>query len=65
MTIYLNTEQAAAYLHAAFNLKISPGHLRVLRHRGRGPASVKLIGRVLYPEERLKKWAAGGGQDAG
>ena len=63
MSYFLNTEQAAAYLQAAFNLKISPGHLRVLRHRKRGPESIKKMGRVYYPEERLKKWAAEGGQD--
>lgn len=50
MPKYLTTEEVAELL------RTSPESVRFWRHAKKGPTSVKVGRRVLYPEDELTRW---------
>lgn len=53
-----NTREASKYL-SEIGISATPGTLEVWRCKGRGPAFIRVLGRVYYPEENLKSFATG------
>ena len=49
-----NTRAASNFLKE-MGISATPGTLEVWRCRKRGPAFIRVLGRVYYPEENLKK----------
>lgn len=42
----------------ATELRMTPNAVRIMRHRGQGPAGVKVQGRVLYDRAVAEAWMA-------
>ncbi|WP_251073929.1 helix-turn-helix domain-containing protein [Streptomyces sp. ISL-111] len=40
----------------ADELRMTPNAVRIMRHRGQGPAGAKVRGRVLYDRAVVKAW---------
>ena len=53
-----NTKEASEYL-GELGIKGTPGTLEVWRHFKRGPAYIKILGRIYYPEANLDEFAKG------
>jgi len=53
-----NTREASKYLRK-IGVSATAGTMEVWRCRGRGPAFIRIMGRVYYPEENLVSFATG------